>query len=180
MYTNKIHFEKDKNDIWQCISVAKTFLFNINLELQKSDENWRRNNTLKSAHTVKKQLWEKRKWSEIPALRLIEHCQATLEWTDFLWLNAFSSAQYYGGLFETNFLFIFKVHAPLKDSCMNPFWTGIELLWAKNNYNILLILMTHHVRPEWHLKFILLFVHMHQVCIELEEKSYIHGLFYIH
>ena len=40
--------------IWQCTSVAKTFLFNINLELQKSDENWRRNNTLKSAHTIKK------------------------------------------------------------------------------------------------------------------------------
>ena len=56
-------FEK-KKDIWQCTSVAKTFLFNINLELQKSYENWRRNNTLKSAHTVKKQLWEKRKWSE--------------------------------------------------------------------------------------------------------------------
>ena len=43
-----------KNDIWQYTSVAKTFLFNINLELQKSDENWQRNNTLKSAHTVKK------------------------------------------------------------------------------------------------------------------------------
>ena len=38
---------------------------------------------------------------QIPASRLIEHCQATLEWTEFLWLNAFSSAQYYGGLFET-------------------------------------------------------------------------------
>ena len=59
----KIYILK-KNDIWQYTSVAKTFLFNINLELQKSDENWRRNNTLKSAHTVKKQLWEKRKWSE--------------------------------------------------------------------------------------------------------------------
>ena len=54
----KKHFEKEKNDIWQCNSIAKTFLFNINLELQKSDENWRRNNTLKSAHTVKKQLGE--------------------------------------------------------------------------------------------------------------------------
>ena len=49
------------------------------------------------------------KWSEIPASRLIEHCQATLEWIDFLWLNAFSSAHYYGGLFEMkkkNWLFL--------------------------------------------------------------------------
>ena len=35
------------------ILLLPTFLFNINLGLQKSDENWRRNNTLKSAHTVK-------------------------------------------------------------------------------------------------------------------------------
>ena len=42
---------------------------------------------------------EKRKQSE-PAVNKYQHCQATLEWTDFLWLNAFSSAQYYGGLFE--------------------------------------------------------------------------------
>ena len=48
-----------KKDIWQYTSVAKTFLFNINLELQKSDENWQRNNTLKSAHTVKKNNYEK-------------------------------------------------------------------------------------------------------------------------
>ena len=39
--------------------VAKSFLFNINLKLQKSDENWRRNKTLKSAHTIKKKKWEK-------------------------------------------------------------------------------------------------------------------------
>ena len=55
MYKKNDHkYILKKNDIWQYTSVAKTFLFNINLELQKSDENWRRNNTLKSAHTVKK------------------------------------------------------------------------------------------------------------------------------
>ena len=52
MYKKK-YIKKIINDIWQCTSVAKTFLFNINLELQKLDENWRRNNTLKSAHSVK-------------------------------------------------------------------------------------------------------------------------------
>ena len=110
MYKKKNTFKT--KDIWHCTSFAKTFLFNINLELQKSDENWWRKNTLKSAHTVKKKKKTVRKtqmkWTnkrraqlQIPASRLIEHCQATLEWTDFLWLNAFSSAQYYRGLFET-------------------------------------------------------------------------------
>ena len=41
-------------DIWRRNLVAKSFLFNVNLKLQKSDENWRRNKTLKSAHTIKK------------------------------------------------------------------------------------------------------------------------------
>ena len=49
--------------------------------------------------TIKKENGRKTqiKWTrseQIPASRLIEHCQATLEWTDFLWLNTFSSAQY--------------------------------------------------------------------------------------
>ena len=63
------------------------------------------------------------KWTrseQIPASRLIEHCQATLEWTDFLWLNAFSSAQYYGGLFEMKKFFwfffqFFRYTLPLKN-----------------------------------------------------------------
>ena len=50
-----------KNDIGRRNSVAKSFLFIINLKLQKSDENWRRNKTLKSAHTIKKEMGEKRK-----------------------------------------------------------------------------------------------------------------------
>ena len=52
---------KEMIAIWRCNSVAKSFLFNINLKLQKSDENWRRNKTLKSAHTIKKEMGEKRK-----------------------------------------------------------------------------------------------------------------------
>ena len=121
-------FQKKKNDIWQYTSVAKTFLFNINLELQKSDENWRRNNTLKSTDTVKKKTMRKTqmKWTykrraqlHLPASRLIEHCQTTLEWTDFLWLNAFSSAQYYEGLLEKKnvwfFFQFFRYMLPLKD-----------------------------------------------------------------
>ena len=103
-----------KNDIWRCNSVAKSFIFNINQKLQKSDENWWRNKTLKSAHTIKKK-WRKTqiKWTrseQIPASRLIEHCQATLEWTDILWLNTFSSAHYYGGYLKwkkKKILFIF-------------------------------------------------------------------------
>ena len=68
---------------------------------------------------------------QIPASRLIEHCQATLEWTDFLWLNAFSSAQYYEGLFETKkiwfFFSIFQVHASLK-------YFLLIFLYLKNEY----------------------------------------------
>ena len=52
--------------------VAKSFLFNINLKLQKSDENWQRNKTLKSAHAIKKEMGEKHKQSE-PAVNKYPH-----------------------------------------------------------------------------------------------------------
>ena len=82
-----------KNDIWQYTSVAKTFLFNINLELQKSDENWRRNNTLKSAHTVKNNNCEKNA-NEVnqQATSAATNTRITSHWTlpSYPWMNWFS------------------------------------------------------------------------------------------
>ena len=85
-----------KNDIWQYTSVAKAFLFNINLELQKSDENWRRNNTLKSAHTVKKKNYEKNA-NEVnqQAKSTATNTRITSHWTllNHPWMNLFSMTE---------------------------------------------------------------------------------------
>ena len=128
MYKKNDHkYILKKKDIWQYTSVAKTFLFNISLELQKSDENWRRNNTLKSAHTVKKQLWEKRKWSEptsdersytYPHHVSLNTAKPPLnelifnDWLRFLVHNIMGD--YLKRKKKLIFFSIFQVHAPLK------------------------------------------------------------------
>ena len=132
-----------KNDIWQCTSITKTFLFNINLELQKSDENWRRNNTLKSAHTINKQLWEKRKWSEptndersykyphrvsLNTAKLLLNEMIFYDWMHFLVHNIIGD---YLKRKKFDFFLFFRYTLPFRGP--TPFEDMIFYLWTDSN-----------------------------------------------